>query len=150
MANSTASSKIQLLDVQVFQCEIQPSQAYLAEPAAIYQLQVNHDMELAFNLEEGLMGVRLYIKVEGQDSQGTALGIQGSFGVEHELSVEQLQTFVTAKDDGHYSLEPNFGHEVMNTLYGTTRGVILEKTRGTILGPTLLPVIDPQTLLGQS
>ncbi len=150
MATHDLLSSIQLLDTQVFQCNIQPSENYLQDPTAVNQLQVSHDMQLAFNIEQGLMGVRLYLNVEGFDEQGQALGISGSFGVEHELSCDQLNQLVTEKPDGQYSLDPEFGHLVMNTLYGTTRGVILEKTRGTILGPTLLPVIDPQTLLGQS
>lgn len=150
MATQDLLSSIQLLDTQVFQCNIQPSENYLQDPIAINQLQVSHDMQLAFNIEQGLMGVRLYLNVEGFDEQGQALGITGRFGVEHELSCDQLNQLVTEKPDGQYSLDPEFGHLVMNTLYGTTRGVILEKTRGTILGPTMLPVIDPQTLLGQS
>lgn len=150
MASQDLLSGIQLLDVQVFHFNIQPSENYLQDPVTINQLQVSHDMQLAFNIEEGLMGVRLYLNVEGLDEQGQAMGITGTFGVEHELSCDQLSQLVTEKPDAQYSLDPDFGHLVMNTLYGTTRGVILEKTRGTILGPTLLPVIDPQTLLGQS
>jgi hypothetical protein len=39
---------------------------------------------------------------------------------------------------------------VLPIIYATARGIALAKTRGTILGPTILPVVDPDDLLGQS
>lgn len=147
MADSTTPS-IQLLDVNVFNCQIRPTDQYLEEPQRIYQLAVSHDMQLAFNLEESLMGIRLYLTIDGKDDDQRSLGITAYFGIEHEVSVSELKQLVTEKADGQYSLDPGLGHAIINIIYGTDRGIVLEKTRGTILGPTILPVVDPDALLG--
>lgn len=146
----TSTPAVQLLDVNIFSYQIRPTDQYLQEPVQIYQLEVGHDMQLAFNMEEELMGVRLYLNVEGKDEHQQPLGINGYFGIEHELAIDNLKKLVDEKTDGQYSLDPELGHAVMNIIYGTARGIVLEKTRGTILGPTILPVVDPDDLLGQS
>lgn len=145
-----ANSAIQLLDVNLFNCEIRPTDQYLQDPIQIHEVEVGHDMQLAFSLDQELMGVRLYLNLEGKGDQQQSLGINGYFGLENELSIKGLKELVTEKADGHYSLDPELGHAVINVIYGTARGIILEKTRGTILGPTILPVVNPDDLLGQS
>lgn len=139
---------IQLLDVNIFSWHIKASDEYLQEPSKIYHIQVHHDVQLAFNLEQDLMGIRLNLMLESMDENRQKLGVTGHFGLENEIYVENIKDLVQENEGGHYSVDPEMGNTVMDLVYGTTRGIVLERTRGTALGATILPMIDTDQLLG--
>ena len=148
--NEFQPKQIQLLDVNIFSWHIKASDEFLQDPVQINQIQVHHDVQLAFNLEQDLMGIRLNLMIESLDENNNKVGVTGHFGLENDIYVENISELVQEKEGGHYSIDPEMGNTVMDLVYGTARGIVLERTRGTALGTIILPVIDSDELLGNN
>ena len=147
--NESNSIYVQLLNAFIYSWHIKASDEYLENPVRLEHLSIDNDVKLAFNIEEDLMGVRLDIMIEFYDENEQKLGVTAHFGIENDVYVENMQELVSDNEGEHYTMDPELGEKVMALVYGTARGIILENTRGTILGTTVLPDVDPQVLLSE-
>lgn len=142
------SSKISINCINIFKTSITAEEPYLANPIEIKQTRVGVSQESLFNFESKLVAVKLNIVLEAIDIDNKLLGVKGEFGIEFQLYIENLDAFLD-HDTSNNTIKVNgeLGATIMGIIYSTTRGIILEKTQNSYLRGTILPVINPATLL---
>ncbi|EAY23884.1 hypothetical protein [Microscilla marina] len=139
--------KIQVSRVTVFKSNIEASTSFLNGRATPVSHKFSFSQETGLDLEQSLIGIRLYVLLDGQDENDELLELKGRFGIEFEFEVENLRDFVEVKNSGEIILDAVFAATIMGIAYSTARGIVFQKTEGTILSGVILPILDPASLL---
>lgn len=153
MPVESPDQSFQLLDVHIEHLLISGSEAFKDDPSNPEQIRVDHELQWAFRFEEEELALRLMVYVDGLDDHGEALGAKLEIGIVSYLSVEFLKDYVIQEEaeEGkpEYRVDPILGRQLLNHVYPMIRGIVLERTRGALLGPVLLPYQDLEHLITQ-
>jgi len=106
----------------------------------------SYSQNSAFNFDQKNIRIRLEILLDGIDEQETLIGVQGDFGLDFHFHIENIEEFIE-ESEGNKKISDNLGTTLISIAYSTARGIVLERTQGTFLNGTILPVIDPKELL---
>lgn len=108
------------------------------------------DVELAtgFNFEEKHIKADLDVTVVGTDNEGNPLNVGGQFNFSFFFLVDNLDELVTGTEKDR-AVNRGLGNAIASITYSTARGIIMTRFQGTALSSFILPVIDPNTLLGR-
>lgn len=139
--------KIHLLAVNVFKANIETSDEFLEEPKPVFGFEFGIAKEVSHNVEKGAARFRLFFTMDAHDKDAKSLGLKAEYGIEFHFYVENFSDFVQHTKDGEVQIELSLGGTLMSVAYSTSRGIILERTQGTMFGGVILPVIDPFKIL---
>jgi hypothetical protein len=154
--NRIKPDKIDLLSVTVLKTSILPSSDYLLKPKEPSAISVGYFQKSEFDFDKGLVMVSLNIKLIGKDEKENDIGLEGEFSIEFIFEVENFNEFilenkeiVNDKEVTTRQVDGILGSTLIGIAYSTARGIILERTQGTLFQPggVILPVIDPGDLL---
>ena len=140
---------ISMFHVKVYKSIITTSPEYLEKPVKPGNFRVGYSQNSAFNFEKKNIRVRLEIILDGIDERENLIGIQGDFGLDFHFHVENLDEFIEELD-GNKKVSGNLGPTLISIAYSTARGIVIERTQGTFLNGTILPVIDPNVFLKEA
>lgn len=104
------------------------------------------DHEFLFNPEEKLLVVELRIALKGTkatEEETEDVGLSANYDYQFFFKIENIMDFVNEKK----VVDPSIVSTVLSIGYSTLRGIILERTSGTLLGSLILPIISPAKLL---
>ena len=137
---------ISMFHVKIFKSIITTSPEYLEKPVKPGNFRVGYSQKSAFNFEIKNIRIRLEIFLEGIDEKENLIGIQGDFGFDFHFHISNIEDFIE-ENDGNKKVSGNLGATLISIAYSTARGIVIERTQGTFLNGTILPIIDPQELL---
>jgi len=139
---------IHLIAIRVLKSHLEVSDKLMDKPRKIDGFKMGLSSESGFNFDEKLMRFRLGLKLFGHDKSEKPIGIEGEYAIEFKYHIENMDDFVTKKDDhGKYLVSDDLGGTIISISYSTARGIILERTQGTDFNGIILPVINPKKLL---
>jgi|VirMetMinimDraft_7_1064189.scaffolds.fasta_scaffold18294_4 hypothetical protein len=141
---------IHLLKVSVFKSSIERQEKLLDQPLIEPKnYSFSFAQKSAFNHEEGMVRIQLFILLKAQGDNASDLGIQGEFGIEFNYKIDNIETLYTKGEDGKLHYDVSLGATLMSISYSTARGIILQQTQGSIisLSGVIMPVINPADLL---
>lgn len=140
-----------LLDVHIEHLLITGNEAFKDDPNIPYQISVDHEIQWAFRFDEEELAIRLLIYIEGLDEAGESLGVHFEIGIISYLAVEFLKDFVimpkAEEGQPEYRVDPTLANQLIDHVYPMARGIVLERTRGSLIGPVLLPFQDLEHLV---
>lgn len=141
---------IHLEGIRILKAHFEISAERTEERVHVDKFDIGLKSESGFNLDKKYLQFRLYVKIKGTNEQGENLGVDGEYVFEFAYFIENLMEFVTFHDDKkNFKVEAILGATIAGISYSTSRGVILERTQATDFGGVLLPVVNPNILLGQ-
>jgi len=88
------------------------------------------------------------VTFEALDSQLAPAGIKGFCVLHVFLGLSNMEKFIIKNADGSESFAREVANIMVGLAYSTCRGIVFARTQGTIIGPIMLPVVDPSTLFG--
>jgi hypothetical protein len=141
-------NKIHILGVQVKRAHFEASTESSGEPLENTQLKIGLKSESGFNYDEHLVRFRLFVKIVLLDEHEEPTGTSGDYLIEFNFEIENLLDFVE-EEEGEKVVSNTLGATIAGISYSTSRGIILDRTQATELNGVLLPVIDPNRLLGE-
>lgn len=148
--NKISPEEIHLLKVSVFKSSIERQESLLDQPLVEpSNYSFSFAQKSAFNHEEGMVRIQLFILLKAEGDNATSLGIQGEFGIEFNYKIDNLEALSTKAEDGKLHYAVSLGATLMSISYSTARGIILQQTQGSIisLSGVIIPVINPTDLL---
>lgn len=147
----TNDQAFHLLDVHIEHLLITGNEAFKNDPNIPDQISVDHEIQWAFRFDEEELALRLMIYIEGLDGEGEALGVQFEIGIISYLAVEFLRDYVIQPEaeegQPEYQVDPILSKQIIDHVYPMVRGIVLERTRGSLMGPVLLPFQDLEHLV---
>lgn len=143
-------SKIAIICINIYKSNINAQDSFLSNPIDICRTKVGVSQESRYNFEMKQISVKLNIVLEGVNSEEVNMGVKGEFGIEFQLRVDNLDAFIEQnKTNNIFKVNGELGATIMGIIYSTARGIILEKTQNSYLQGTIIPIIDPRSLLTQ-
>ncbi|MGK9367941.1 hypothetical protein ACSSWA_03475 [Melioribacter sp. Ez-97] len=115
----------------------------------IIKENINFDVKIGLGLEEknNIIHISTFIKIlktkKNDKDKLCELITQISY------QVEELKKFINP-DDKEIKLPDILVHTLISISLSTTRGILSEKTRGTILEDIYLPILDPKKFIKQN
>jgi hypothetical protein len=141
-------SKIIINCINIFKTNITADESYLSNPEDVKQTRVGLSQESRFNFENKVVSVKLNIILEAIDKDEKLMGVKGEFGIEFNLNIDNLELFLEqSSSDNTIKVSGELGATIMGIVYSTARGIILEKTQNSFLRGTILPVINPASII---
>jgi len=138
--------QINIFQINLFKSGITATSEYLEQPIKPGNIRVDISQSSAFNFDLKNVRIRLEILLNGVDDKDKLIGIKGEFGLEFQIHVENLDTF-TEEVEGINKVSSILGSTLISIAYSTARGIIFQRTLGTLLNGIILPVIDPKDVL---
>lgn len=139
--------KIQILQISIYKSNIDASIEFLEQGAIPERYAFSFSQNTGFDYDQNLISIRLNILLNSKDENNKKLELKGEFGIEFQFRVENMKDFAEAKENGNIVFDSILGITMMGIAYSTARGIILQRTEGTLLSGVILPVIDPAELL---
>ncbi len=141
-------SKISIICINIFKTNITADETYLSNPEEVKETRVGLSQESLFNFQNKLVAVKLNIVLEAIDKDEKLMGVKGEFGIEFHLNIDNLELFLEqSSSDNTIKVSGELGATIMGIVYSTARGIILEKTQNSFLRGTILPVINPASII---
>lgn len=146
---------IQARPEKIFLLDVQVSKQFWMHLPNLWTLQsllfvsiLTSIEEIAHSTEDKRVRIRLHVNITAFDeAQKLISGIQAAFGIDCHFFVENLEEMLHQVPDGGESLQFDFGVTLFGMAYSTSRGIVLERTHGTIMGGVILPVVNPVKIL---
>lgn len=132
--------KISMLHARMLHMRVESPAGFDATGILGYHL--DHSHEMAFSLKSRRVKVDFRATVE-TDSGCSAGEARGFFHLEFLYGVEELEEFIASGRAGKPVLGTSLGGLLGSVTYSTSRGILLERLRGTALEGFILPVIHP-------
>lgn len=137
---------ISIESIEIYSSTINTSDDYLNNPMKMVKAKLTFTFDLAYNIEEKNLRVRMPIKISAENEDAESIGLTGEFGIEIKFHVENLDEFVQNKND-KVVFKSTLGATIIGMVYSTVRGILFAHTRATAFEGLILPVVDPNHLL---
>jgi hypothetical protein len=142
--------KIEITDIQIFKASLETSEEYLEQPTQVENFNVEIGHEIAHNMEDGMVRLRLFLAIKGMDeSERQVAGLHISYGIEYHFKVGNLQDLIQVKSGDQRVIQLDLAATLFSIAYSTSRGIILGRTQGTLLGGVILPVVNPSKVMSE-
>ncbi len=132
--------------IQVLKSSVTTTDDYQKNPVKPRSIRVSFAQNTAFIFETRKVRIRLDVILDGTDLKNQDVGLHGEFEIEFHLQVKNLNDFVI-EQDGQKLVDGLLGETLMGIVYSTARGIILDRTFGTLFEGAIIPVIAPKDLL---
>ena len=97
-----------------------------------------------WNTDQNIIGIVIDNKYQRQDNQKDVL----QFECRINFVVEDLESFVDIRDpQNDFDMDESLETTLVSISISTIRGMLFERTRGTVFHKHLLPLMDPKKLL---
>jgi len=141
--------KITLTNIVMLKCGVDSTNQYQEQPLPPEKIVISLGTSSAFDLENRNCRFRLHITLEGQNVSGTALGLDAEFLMDYFFVIENLTDFLIQQKE-ETQIHGILGATLLGISFSTSRGIVLERTKGTPFAGFILPVINPSQALFSS
>lgn len=142
------AEKLTLVDIQVFKAGMEASPEFVDAPKKLARFNIDIGQEIAHNSTEKRVRVRIYVSISAIDeAQKLVIGIGASYGIDCHFTVENIDELVQKNQEGGEALQLDLAATLFAMAYSTSRGIVLERTFGTVMGGVILPVVNPIKVL---
>lgn len=119
----------------------------LTSPVDLHNAHLEREMVTGIGIEESIVEVQLRFTVVPRDTDNRPLPVEGQFHLLFHFAVLGLAE-AAKMHTGPEPFQPDrdLVHTVASLAYSTARGLLLERTRDTVLSGFSLPAIDVRTL----
>ena len=139
-------SKIHIADVEILHAELNSTLGF--DPDLIEKYEVENNLDLAFNLDEGMTKAELKLSIQSISQVGSnQQEITAEFHLVFLFHVENLKELTVVSTDNTLNLKGGLGNAISSITYSTSRGILLTRFQGTSFSKFILPIIDPNNLL---
>jgi hypothetical protein len=138
---------IALVNVQLTKFEISASDDF--ELDAVSGYNVEHSVELGFNVEDKLARVDFTLKVNSTSPDKGAGKASGNFLFVFIYQVENLAELTSIGEGNKLVINGALSSSITSISFSTSRGILLTKCSGTALQNFILPIINPSVLLNK-
>lgn len=147
MSKQIVPDKIKLVSVKLLSGSIDCPREIATNNIIIGTLKT--DFEADFNVTPQNKTARYYFKVmlQALDGNAQSLPITAEYSFELIYVIENLEEYLVGNSSKQVLVEQVLANTLMGITYSTSRGIVLARTEGTILGGVILPVIDPRILI---
>lgn len=136
------TDKITLVEIVVLKCSVGGTEEYLENPVKPEQIIMHLGTESKFDFTNQTCRFRMHIILEGQTGQETPLGLNGEFLMDFVFQIENLSDFLV-EDSDSTQVHSILGATLLGICFSTSRGIVLERTKGTPFAGFILPIINP-------
>lgn len=143
------TDKIALLEIAILKCSIGGSEEYLRNPIRPEQIVMQLGTESRFDFANQVCRFRLHILLEGLTKQDSLLNLNAEFLMDFVFQIENLSEFFLEDGDSP-QVHSILGATLLGICFSTSRGIVLERTKGTPFAGFILPVINPAKALFES
>jgi len=143
------TEKLHLMELVLLKSSVTSTDAYLEDPVKPDKIQMFLRTEPRFDFTNNKCRFRLHITLDGQNAQDVSLGLGAEFMLDYIFIIENLPDFIL-HHDGDNQIEAILGATLLGISFSTTRGIVMERTKGTPFAGFILPVINPMQALFES
>ena len=147
MKGKIDSEKIILRRIQMLQGGIRATKEFRKLNEKVESFDFSFKREFLFNPNEKLIVVELKIDLKALKSGKTKLvpaGLSANYEYQFYFLIDNIGDFINDEN-----VHPSIVSTVLSIAYSTLRGIILERTSGTLLGSVILPIVNPAKLLSE-
>jgi len=143
------TDKLLLIEIALLKSAVTSTDPYLENPVKPEKIEMGLRTESKFDFTDLKCRFRLHIMLDGQDANGVSLGLGAEFMLDYIYIIENLPDFII-HHDGDNQVEAILGATLLGISFSTTRGIVMERTKGTPFAGFILPVINPMQMLFES
>jgi len=150
MNNKIASDKIHLTRIDMLQAGIQTTKKFWQNNVAPNILDFKYSKDFLLNLEEKLVVIDLGMKYKGltsTDESEKPVGLTANYEYRFFFVIDNIEDFLSDEDKN--TLDSSIVTTVLSIAFSTFRGILVEKTGGTVLGRMILPIVSPSILMSK-
>ena len=143
------SELIHLMMVQMVEGGLSTTPEYQRQMQYPSNFDLNIGYQTFANPEQNEVVVRLQVDlagINGKNKNNSSLGISAKYVYNFHFKVDNLSEFINDKE----TISGLLGVTLLSISYSTLRGIVLERTCGTLLGGVILPVVNPAKLLKEN
>ena len=140
--------KIHVVDIKTSKGSIDAATDVDTNAIAGHRFQF--ELGTGLTADEKVVGLNLQVNIEAVDIENNVLQIKGSYTHEIIFVIDNLEDFLELDEETEhkYRIDALLGSTIAGIAFSTVRGIIFTRTQGTSLGAVILPVINPQKLIG--
>ncbi len=140
---------IEILGINIFKTNIETTDDFIENNKKSSGFEFGVAQSMGYNLEDKRIQVRMFYNFEGKDEQHEPVGLSGEYGIDFQFFIQNLDDFVLKNAINEVEIHTVLASSLIRIAYSTSRGIILEKTQGTVLNGAILPVINVFNTLNQ-
>lgn len=117
-------------------------------PEAVVHDKVESSLDLRFNLSEKLVRADFKVEIQTDSEGGNKHEANGNFHLMFIFLVKNLEELSVLSKDNLIDIDPALGSTLSAITYSTARGILMTRLQGTALQHFILPIINPNILIG--
>lgn len=106
----------------------------------------NFSFSTAYSIESKRIKNILEVKIQAIGKE-KKIELEAGYTLEFVFKIDNFEDLSKIQDDGTVKISVHLAATLAGICYSTLRGIVLEKTQGTLLSTVILPVINPYSLL---
>lgn len=106
----------------------------------------NFSFSTAYSIESKRIKNILEVKIQAIGKE-KKIELEAGYTLEFVFKIDNFEDLSKIQDDGTVKISVHLAATLAGICYSTLRGIVLEKTQGTLLNTVILPVINPYSLL---
>lgn len=137
--------KISLIDFKMLKGQVDAPENFDVSKVAGHQLE--HSLQLGFNLEDKLAKADFTINVKTDSKVENPIEATGTFHLIFIYRVENIGELAIVEKKGRLKINQSLATALSSVTFSTSRGILLTRLQGTALQNFILPIINPNKLL---
>ena len=143
--NVFTAEKLTFIEFKFLKDQVNTPENFLLEKVDGYE--VEHSLQLAFNLNEKLSKVDYILELKTKSKGDNPVEASGIFHLVYIYRVENLNELTEVVENNLVKFNPDLGNALSAISYSTSRGILMTRMQGTALQNFILPIINPDKLL---
>lgn len=120
----------------------------LFDHSSVKGFGTRNNLKLGFNLKDKLARADFYIDINTESKGKNENEATAHFHLVFIYHIEQLDELITPLRGKRVKAEAALGNALSAVTYSTSRGILISRLQGTALQQFILPIINPNALLG--
>lgn len=116
----------------------------------VKQYQIECTSETTVNIDEKLIRVLFKVDIFVIDEKDKKTGTDASYTNEFIFQIDNLEELTKLLDNDIVEIDVELSKTLLSLSFSTSRGMIFNRTQGTILNGIILPVVNPNDLLNSN
>jgi hypothetical protein len=140
------TDKILMTEIAILRCAIDGTDNFLENPAKPDKIEMILSTTPRFDFTHNSCRFRLELFLNGRHNDDSETGLTASFIIDFIYIIENLTDFIV-DHEGENHIAAVLGATLLGISFSTTRGIVMERTKGTPFAGFILPIINPSKVL---
>jgi len=143
------TDKLFLTEIVLLKSAVTSNDAFLENPEKPDSIEMGLLSDSKFDFSNKECRFRLHITLDGKNPDGNSSGLGAEFMLDFIYVIENLPDFILDQN-GENHVDALLGATLLGISFSTTRGIVMERTKGTLFAGFILPIINPMKSLFMS